>query len=628
MTRNILLTTLDALENDRPLRYYSVKNEFGCNYCEAAQSMEASTKFILARFPIDEILVLGEEGSSDDGVKMNPLRLRDACTLYSANPGSLSAFDLYRLRIAQYIDELSLEQQAYDALLPEEERTKLIDFIRSFQEKYSKRETKRLNRFFDELACSRQLYEQFKDALFTAYPKTGRDSQLTMKWVKNYLYMQLKASAKLEILPVNENIRARYVPADMLEKREYWFSSILDIDQNGPADQDETNLFVSLGNSSAVDGHLVLNILDILISTPGSHAHLKKIYRVHEPSGNLTGVIEDSTALSRSTDLVAAAHAFLNYSKTDMLVDFWENSGEHDRRISSLIYAARHVDVGISMCNIPEVQEGIQRLRGLLRDERSWTEAGDYGLLFGMIAGCIQADYRSLLEGDGTVPFLELIKWAYRHQLYQQVLTLIESQAPANLVKSGVFYYCGDETHAAEVTNLLALQRLELKPYEYYKLDDVDHYFIKTYDRAGVRLSGSKGEDRNLAYAALRAQSVENRDPAKISGHTACSNINTLQNVLYAYFHLGAVRNKISHADADAMVERRLIVSESDISYAMIVMRESIEFFIKSYEEALAEVRGKHPKIVTITADEVRNASDRIRRERGLEDRHPSGKRK
>ena len=628
MTRNILLTALDTLENEQVLRYYSVRKEFGCNYCEAVQSMEASSKFILASFPIDEILVIGEEVSSDDGVQMHPLRLRDAGTLYSADPGSLSAFDLYRSRIAQYIDELSLAQQAYDALLPEEERARLADFIRNFQEQYSQRETKRLNRFFDELACSRPLYEQFRDALFAAFPKAGRDSRHTMKWVKNYLYTQLKPSAKLEILPVNENVRARYVPAGMLEKREYWISSILDIDPDTQAGQDEINLFVSLGNDSVVDSHLVLNILDILISTPGSHVHLKKLYRVYESSGNLTGAIADNTALSRTTDLVAAAHAFLNYSKTDMLVDFWEKSGEHDARISSLIYAARRVDMGISMCNIPEVQEGIQRLRGLFRDERSWTEDGNYGLLFGVIAGCIQADYGSLLMGDGIVPFLDLIKWAYRHQLYQQVLTLIEAHAPTNLVKSGVFYYCDDEAHAAEVTNLLALQRLELKPYEYYKLDDIDHYFIKNYDRASVRLSGSKGEDRNLAYAALRAQSIENSDPKKISGHTACSSITTLQNVLYAYFHLGAVRNKISHADSDAMAERRLIVSERDISYAMILMRESIEFFIKSYEAAMEDVRGKNPKIVAITADEVRNAADLIKRERVQEERQHAAKRK
>lgn len=628
MARNILLTSLDALENDRPLRYYSARNEYDYDHCEALQGMEASTKYILSRFRIDEILVIGAEVSADDANDMKPLCLRDAGDLYAADAGSLSAFDLYRFRIAQYIDEQSLEQQAYEALLSEPMRKKLIDFIRGFQEAHSEQEPKRLNRFFNELARNRQLYERFRDALFEAIPEARRDAQLVMKWVKNYLYAQLKPSAKLEILPINENICARYVPANMLEKRDYWVDSMLGIDQEVIDGKDEIDLYVSLSSDGAVDEHIVLNILDILVATPGSNVRLKKIYKVYEDHGNLTGLIADGTAISRTTDLVVAAHAFLNYNKTDMLVDFWENSGEHDERISSLIYAARHVDVGISMCNISEVQEGIQRLRRLFRDERSWTEDGDYGLLFGVIAGCIQADYSALLAGDGDIPFIELIKWAYRHQLYQQVLTLIESYAPTNLVKSGIFYYCDDEARAEEVINLLALQRLEMKPYDYYKMDDIDHYFVKTYDRGSVRFNGAMGEDRNLAYATLRAKSIENQDPGKISGHTACGSIETLQNVLYAYFHLGEMRNKISHADAKAMAERRLMVSENDVSYAMMWMREGIEYFIKNYETALEEVRSKTPKIVAITVDQVRNAADRIRRERNHEDRNNPDKRK
>ena len=88
---------------------------------------------------------------------------------------TLSAFNLYRSRIAQYIDEMSLVQQVYEGLLPEEIRLKIIDFIRDFQEKYSKRETKRLIHFFDELACSRQFYDQFSDALLAAIPEAVKD---------------------------------------------------------------------------------------------------------------------------------------------------------------------------------------------------------------------------------------------------------------------------------------------------------------------------------------------------------------------------------------------------------------------------------------------------------------------
>ena len=616
MSHNILLTSMSAEENERFLRYYSAQNAYGYEYCEAMQSMEASTKYMLAHFPVNEIIVIGAKMSNAGADSGEPLRLKDARALYAEDQGKLTSFELYCSRLAQFIDELSLEQEACEKLLPEEERARIIDFIKSFQEQYSQQETKRLNRFFDELACSRKLYEQFKDAFFNTFPEARKDSRLYMKWVKNYVYTQLKLSAKLEILPVNENVCVRYIPDNKMGKREYWVRDIFDIDQDVLDGKNEINIFVSLDNDSAVDSQLLLNLLDIIVSTPGSNVHLKKIYKVFEASGKLTGSIIDSTAVSRSTDLVVAAHAFLNYSKTDMLVEFWENCGERNERISSLVYAARRVDMGISMCNIQEVQEGIQRLRKLLNDGIAWEDTGDYGLLFSVIAGSIQADYSTLLEGSGDIPFIELIKWAYRHQLYQQVLTLIESHAPVNLVTSGIFYYCDDEDREEEITKLFALQRLELKSYEQYKLDKIEHYFIKYYDRSLVRLSGSKGEDRNRVYAAARAQSIMNPDPARISGHTACSNIELVQNVLYAYFHLGDVRNKISHADANAMIEQRLIVSENDVSSAVLLMQESIEYFIMSYENALEDVRGKDPRVVRISPDAVRNLADRMKRER------------
>ena len=436
MTRNILLTSLDTLDEERLLRYYAAKNEFGYDYCEALQSMEASTKYILARFPIDTILVIGGEASPDGGDDSKPIRLKDANVLDPEADDDYSAFDLYKSRMAQYIGEQSVEQEACVALVPEADRAKFVDFVRDFQEKHSTQEMKRLNRLFDELAQNRKLYEQFKDALIVAFPDAGEVSLLSMKWVNNFLYTQLKPTSKLEILPVNEGVCARYVQVSKLEKLEYWVDSVLNIDQDVIDGKDEVNLYVSLGNDAAVDAHLVMNMLDIVISTPGSHVKMKKVYGINEPAGTLTGLIEDRTALSRSTELVAAAHAFLNYAKTDMLVDIWEKCGEHDKRVDQLIYAARHVDVGISMCNIQEVQEGIQQLRRLAEEERSWTEEGQFGVLFGVIAGCIAADYRPLLTEDGIIPFIELIKWAYRHQLYQQVLTLIETYAPANPASS------------------------------------------------------------------------------------------------------------------------------------------------------------------------------------------------
>ena len=605
MTRNILLTTPDILEDEeRPLRYYSVQSESGYKYCEALQSMEASTRYILSRFPIDEILIIDVSIPSDGANDGKPFHIRDAGAFYGADPKSLSAFSLYRSRIAQYADGMSLEQQDVNALLPEEVRTKLIDFIKRFRDQHGNR----LNSLFADLASNRQLYEQFRSSLFTTVSEAHVDFRLAMMWLKNYLFKQLKPSARLEILPANENVRARFVHADMLENRDYWVNNVLDINQSVSDDEDKINLYIAFGNSPAVAEHLVLNMLTIMISVPGSNIHLKKSWKVYESAGALTGKIDDSSAISCCSYLSPAALAFLNYGKTDMLINFWENSGEKDDRISRLVYAARHVDIGVSMCNLLEVQAGIRQLRELVADKSSWTESGNYGLLFGVIAGCIAADYVQLLEDDGTISFIRLIKWAYRHQLFQQVLTLIESHAPTHLVGNGIFYYCNNGKHAPNVVKLLAQQRLELKPYEYYKMDDIDHYFIKSYDRVSVRVG--RGEDRALAYATMRAQSIGNKDPNKINGYTACDSIETVQNVLYAYFQLGQVRNKLSHSDFSSLAKNNAIVSQDHTSYGMRMMMESIDFFIMSYEKALEEVRGKKPKIIRVRIDDVREAAE------------------
>ncbi len=157
--------------------------------------------------------------------------------------------------------------------------------------------------------------------------------------------------------------------------------------------------------------------------------------------------------------------------------------------------------------------------------------------------------------------------FTYRHQFYQQTLTLIETNAPENFVKSGVFYYCNDENNREHVTELLARQRLELKPYEYYKMDLIDHYFVKTYNRTGARGQGSRGDNPQRVYADLRVKSVGNTDPSLITGYTVCDSMDTLQNV----------------------------------------------YFIDSYEKAMAEAAGKDPEVVLISGDEVRMVADRLK---------------
>ncbi len=616
MKRNILLTTLSPTETDLPVRYCSVQREFDSVYCDALLDAEAGIKAMLSMHDIDEIIVIGGTGSYDVNDELNPVDLRYGRCLYSKDEASLSAYALLLYRIAKYADELPADREKEDARLSAQVQERLTGFIRKFHEKTPELNNVKPNRLFDALSQNDRTRESFWTELFEACPELGDDSGLCKRWVKNYLYTELKPSAKMELLPINEKVCLRFITEAEMEDGQQWIDSAMAMKESVIDNQEEVNLYISFNSDDAADTFFVMNMLDILVTMPGSRVHLKKLYTLRNVPRQMAGIMYDCTEGFGFTELFHAIRSFLNYGKADMIVDIWKKSGENDEHIAGMVYAMRSVDVGLSMCNIPLVESGILRLRKLFASEEFWRETGRYGMYFSVIAECIREDYGTLLEGDAGIPFIDLVKWAYRHKFYQQTLTVIESKAPENLVNNGIFYYCDNEGNVEHVTQLFAQQRLALKPYEYYKMDYIDHYFIKTYNRSGTKGKGAKGEDTQHVYAILRAQSVENSDLSLITGITACESIETLQDILYAYYHIGDIRNKINHAEASSLTENRLVVSESDDPIALVRVKESIDFFINSYEKAMAEVQDKKPNVVIITGDDVRIASERMRHEK------------
>lgn len=523
------MTSLSVAENNLPVRYFSVRNEFGYSYCDALLDTEAGIKAALARYNIDEIIIIGGANTYNKEEELKPFSLSQGSELYSADKATLSSYGVLRYRIAQFADELSLDRKAEEERLPPETREKLIRFIRNFQENDPELKNSKPNRLFDAFAQNGELWARLLSALQEAHPELGESVGPCEQWVKGYLYEGLKPSAKLELLPVNEGVRMRLLPAEQAEEDGEWVHGLTEMQKSIVEDQVEIDLYVSLNSDDAADTFIVMNILDILISMPGSGVNVKKIFTVRGFKGQLTRFISDDTDGFGVTELVHATHSFLDYGRADQIVAIWEKSGVRQESVASMIYAMRHVDMGLSMCNIPEVEEGILRLRQLFRDEKLWREISQNGMLFRVIAEGIRDDYGALLEGDGDIPFIELVKWAYRHQFYQQTLTLIESKAPENLVKSGIFFYCDDEQNVAHVTRLFAEKLLELGPYDYFKMDPVEYYFIKTYDHRGSRGFGGQS-DPHRAYASMRIQSIGNTDPALITGFTACDDRKKVEN--------------------------------------------------------------------------------------------------
>ena len=118
-------------------------------------------KAMLARYDLDEIIVIGEAGTDDQESGLDAVPLRHGSALYSADPASFSTYDLLLYRIALFADELTQDRKEDDERLSGEAREKLARFIQRFQEENDELKDRKFNRLFDLLAQNDQIYERF-----------------------------------------------------------------------------------------------------------------------------------------------------------------------------------------------------------------------------------------------------------------------------------------------------------------------------------------------------------------------------------------------------------------------------------------------------------------------------------
>ena len=610
MSYKILLTSLYEADKDSPVRYYYVREGSRNYFCDAFLTVEASTKFVLSRYDIDEIVTIGRKLTFDEGDDGRQIELREGKSFYTSDIRDLSTYSLFRYRIAQYIDELRIEQQDMMESLSHEDQLKAKNYIDSFYK--SGEYSGRFNRMFEDLSKDRDLYTRFIQGLNAIIP--GEDARPRfLTWIKGYLYSTMKDSCKMEILSENEDVKVRFIPTSLSEDGQLPVDNILQLIQVIVGEhEDDVEIYVALNNDDMTDNYVLMNILDIIGTMHEDGITVRNTFTTTEATNSIAGEIRDDTLGYGITELAAATRAFLKYGKVDMLVEYWNRSGSRNELIERMIYAMRRIDIGISLCNIREMEEGIATLRELFAETDRMPDPDDYfSKLFMVLADGIRADYGKLMEGEET-QFIDLVKWGYRKKFYQQTLTLIESRAPREFVNRGIYYYCNNEMLKEHVVMLLAEERAGMKPYEYWKMNDIDHFFIKTYIRKGNMRNGN--EDPQRTYARHRLKGLDSTNNDMITAYTACENRDVVENVLYAYYHIGDIRNYTNHAEDREGEDTRLIVDEKDDSIRLVKITEAVEYFIKCFDEAAAMTKGKELDVVTITSDEVRAFAKRLER--------------
>ena len=93
-----------------------------------------------------------------------------------------------------------------------------------------------------------------------------------------HMYEALTPSAKMKILPANKATTIRLIPTGMVEGGEQWVDRMLAAQKSVVEDGEDINLYISLNGDSAASSFFIMNLLDILVSMPGSGVHLKKAF--------------------------------------------------------------------------------------------------------------------------------------------------------------------------------------------------------------------------------------------------------------------------------------------------------------------------------------------------------------
>ena len=615
-----MITSLRKRDVRDGLQYFCFSDGEKNFYCDALTSAEAGSKYILANHKIDTILTFGSELSGVRDDDLRSMTLNEGSELYSVDVQDMSAFSLYRYRLAEYLDEVNAEIQDARELLDDEQQKAAEELIRQFfNEKASDNGANKFNRFFDRLFRDDDLRDELEQKLRKAAREAGIDQEKYLNWIWTYLYQEFRDTSKMHILDCNEDVKISFISTEDEDDDEKTFTDLLisnleHISSIAGSDGEEVEIYLCTQNDNARDSFVLTSLMETLRAVSFSRARIARIILTDAPSDKMVETISEDTGQLFVYELLSGTRSFLRYGKTDLLLDLRAASGIRNPDIDRMLYAMRNIDIGISLCDITDIERGIVKLREIFAEEYPVTGDTFVEKYFNIIASGIKEDYGPLLSGD-EISFIELVKWAYRKGFWQQTLTLIESRAPEDFVNRGIYYYCDSEEDREAVVEKFGKIYYDLKPFEKYKLDDVEHYYVKFYSRWKAP-HPKDSKEFQIEYAKIRIEELDTEDKGTIRAHTLCPDREALKDLLFAYYYLGDVRNATNHA-LDEFSGFTSIMDDADVSERMNLITQAVDYFIYCYNKVvdLISESGADADVVRIDTAELSAYAKSLRRD-------------
>lgn len=627
--KNILLTTLGHFGLDRQTHsYFYFDNGKEKMYCDSISIPEAGAKYILSKEHIDEIIVIGNGATCEPGDEIRPIPLSDPRDYSTDDICKMSEYAFFRYRLSQYRDDIDLEGldvlESLDRARGEELAGRYEEFCG---------ELKKLHPEYHEGMefCYLSENKEFVDLL---HLKTGDLPASELCWLKRYAFTRLGKERKLHPLKSNTSLTVSFIPTAAGESVE--IDNIPAIVRKINLDMDSrVNLYMDMQSLGSSNGFILISLLTTLSKDENRNITVKEIITTQYDGFRLANPIDnDDQKRYAVNNFISGIRAFIEYGKVSIIREYWESCGIENERIRSLLQGMSYVDAGISLCNIDTLQSGIIKLRDVFStpapDNLPQLEAD----LFAVLEKTIRDDYGKLLETENDeVSMFELARWSCRKKFYQQTLTIIESRIPDEMAAKGLLYYAKDEESRAAAVRALKMAWLESPPFMRWQYKDMEHFFIKTYNR-GALDSVKPASDKDRVYAHCRVESLT-KPPEENRGFLRAYSVlddkpELLEKLLLTYYETSKVRNKLNHSE-DVQLEQ----SKGDDPYRIEVLervRSCIAQFFDVYHEALeaASDRKKtdgEPEVLRVTLEDLMGCyiSDKELGRRGRNMRKPGG---
>lgn len=180
----------------------------------------------------------------------------------------------------------------------------------------------------------------------------------------------------------------------------------------------------------------------------------------------------------KTYDLITAMQVFKRYGWGQELIDYF--GPQKNDRDKSLVEAIQEASDAIRLCDVNGFDMAVGKIGRLAAD------FGDnYETQLDIVFQDIKEDYGVLLDvenGKAKCRYVEQIRWCLKKGFVQQALTILEAKMPHEYVNNGFIYYCDDEKKREDILkNFRDIYEAKYKEKDSYKMQDLNHYFIRYY---------------------------------------------------------------------------------------------------------------------------------------------------